>query len=83
MPYSNWAGCTAVNQGVDRVRLVSVVIGKDLGREVCREVGDQLGEIVADNLGVGVAQAECIPWLCPAVGGKGGASEEGSGPDEN
>lgn len=76
------AFCAAVDEGVDRVRLVKEVIGEDLLGELLVVVGDELGEVVTDDLGVRVAQAEGVTGLGPAVG-HGGAGQEGRGPGEN
>ena len=82
--YRNWTGCGAVDQGVDRVRLISIVGREDAIGQGGRVVGDQLGEVVGNLVGVGVTQAKCVSGLSPAVGNSDGrASEEGGGPDEN
>lgn len=81
--YRNWAGCSTVDEGVDRVGLVVEVGGENVVGESGRVVGDQLGEIVSDDIGVRVAQAERISWLGPGVGRNSGAGEEGSTQGEN
>jgi len=79
----NWACCAAVNQGVDGVRLVGVVGCEDILGQGNGVVGDQLSEVVSDDICVRVAQAECITGLSPAVCSCGGAGEEGSRNGEN
>jgi len=76
-------GCAAVNQGVDGVGVVDVVISEHLGGESGGIVGDELGEIVSDHIGIRVAQAESITRLCPGVGGNSGAGKEGNSRGEN
>jgi len=73
----------AVDQGVDRVGLVVIVGRKDSQGEVGRVVGEQRGEVIGDDLGVRVTQAEGISGLGPAVSSNGGAGEEGSSPGED
>jgi len=75
--------CATVDQGVDRVSLVGIVGSEDSLRERRRVVGDQLGKVVGDDIGVRVAQAESIAGLGPAVRSDSGAGEHGHSPGED